>query len=75
MFSPIVLNEMASWLLRIKDVNVKINFPSVRAQVESPKQFSKAAHSAALGPSLPAQSAVFPQIVLSVVGIAAAWGG
>lgn len=37
--------------------------------------FPKAACCARPGPGLPAQRAVLPQIVLSAVGIAAAWGG
>lgn len=49
------------------------NCCSVGVRSEWPKQFSKAACCARPGPSLPAQRAVLPQIVLSAVGKAAAW--
>lgn len=63
---------MASLLLRIKDVNTT-SFLSELSQ-NNQNSFPKLPALLVLG-LVCLQRAVFPQIVLSVVGIAAAWGG
>lgn len=67
-----VSNQMASSRLRNKDVN--ITFLLSEFSQNDQNSFPKLPARLVLGPVC-LQRAVFPQIVLSAVGIAGAWGG